>query len=114
MTKEREKLQRCLAVVDAYQASGRKASEWATANGVSLRELSSWCCHAQRWRAKLDGVAPQPMPIPAVGFVAARVGAGHPSATVRVELPGASVALALHWPLSHTRELAAWVREVGR
>jgi hypothetical protein len=79
-----------------------------------LGELSSWCCHARRWRARLDGVTPQPKPSPTAGFVAARVGAGLSSAMVRVELPGASVALALHWPLSHARELAAWVREVGR
>jgi hypothetical protein len=117
MMKDGQELKRRLAVVDAYRASGQKAKEWAAAHGVGLGELASWCCHANRWRARLDGVVPQSGPTqPVGGFVAARIGAANPSATatVRVELPGASLGLALHWPLSHARELAAWVREVAR
>jgi hypothetical protein len=114
MTKDREQLERCLAVVDAYRASGQKASVWAAAHGVSLGELSSWCCHARRWRSRLDGALEWTPSPPTTGFVAARIGVASPAATVRVELPVSSVTLALHWPLSHARELAAWVREVAR
>jgi hypothetical protein len=115
MSKDRQELERCLAVVDAYKASGHKASVWAPANGVSLGDLTSWCCHANRWRARLAGVPLEAKArAPTAGFVAAKVAALSPLAAVRVELPGTSVALALHWPLSHVRELAAWVREVSR
>jgi hypothetical protein len=108
-------MKRRLAVVDAYCASGQKAKAWALVHGVSLGELSSWCCHARRWRSRLSGVTlgSRPSP-PATGFVAAKIAAEGSSTTVRVELSGASVALALHWPVSHSRELAAWVREVAR
>jgi hypothetical protein len=84
---------------------------WGVAGGVVELVLP----RCQRWRARLDGVVQQSMSSPpAIGFVAAKTEAASPSATVRVELPGASMALALHWPLSHARELAAWVREVAR
>jgi hypothetical protein len=114
MTKDREQIERCLAVVDAYEASGQKAGAWAAAHGVGLRELASWCAHAERWRARLHGVRFEPgSREPVVGFVAATLSA-NPSATVRVELPMASAMVSLHWPISHVHELAAWVREVAR
>ena len=53
---DRERLERCLEQVQAYRASGLKAKMWAQANGVSLLSLQSWCAHAGRWRARLDGV----------------------------------------------------------
>lgn len=117
MTKEREVIERCLAVVDAYEASGQKASVWAQASGVSIRELASWCGHARRWRARLQGAAGEPVARSvtgsATGFVAAAMPAS-PSASVRVEYPGSSGPVALHWPMSHLRELATWLREVAR
>ncbi len=110
---DRERLERCLAQVAAYKASGLKASVWAEANRVSIRELSSWCAHAQRWQARLDGVE-MVKPAPKVGgFVAARLPATS-AATVRIELQAGSTRLELHWPVANTRELAAWLREVGR
>jgi hypothetical protein len=33
---------------------------------------------------------------------------------VRVELNAGSARLELHWPLAHTRELAALLREIGQ
>jgi hypothetical protein len=33
---------------------------------------------------------------------------------VRVELNAGSARLELHWPLAHTRELAALLRELGQ
>ena len=54
------------------------------------------------------------MPTPKVnGFVAARA-PGAAAATVRIELQAGSTRVELHWPVPNTRELAAWLREVGR
>lgn len=112
---DRERMERCLEQVAAYRASGLKGDAWAQANGVPLRALSSWCAHAQRWQARLDG-APAPAPASASkvgGFVAARVPAAI-FATVRVEVQAGSTHVALYWPVASARELAAWLREVGR
>jgi hypothetical protein len=113
---DRERIERCLAQVAAYQASGQKAKHWAAANGVSIRELASWSAHARRWQSQLDGVAvPEPASRSHAGFVAATLPAAA-SASVRVEIGAASGAtpLVLHWPVGAARELAAWVREVRR
>ena len=110
---DRERMERCLEQVAAYRASGLKGNAWSQAHGVPLRALSSWCAHAQRWQARLDGVSAS-APAPKVGgFVAARV-PGAIAATVRIELHAGSTRVELHWPVAHTRELAAWLREVGR
>ena len=110
---DRERMERCLKQVAAYRASGLKGDAWAQANGVPLRALSSWCAHAQRWQARLDGVSVS-VPAPKLGgFVAARVPAGA-TATVRIELQAGSTRVELHWPVANARELAAWLREVGR
>ena len=110
---DRERMERCLEQVAAYRASGLKGNAWAEANGVSLRALSSWCAHAQRWQARLDGVS-SPTPAPKLGgFVAARVAAAV-TATVRIELQAGSTRVELHWPVANARELASWLREVGR
>ena len=110
---DRQRMERCLEQVAAYRASGQKASEWSEANGVPLRALSSWCAHAARWRARLDGVVPAPAAHNSGGFVAARIPKAD-AASVRVELSAGATRIELHWPLTHARELAAWLREVGR
>ena len=118
---DRERMERCLEQVAAYRASGMKGNAWAEANGVPLRALSSWCAHARRWQARLDGVAVSvsvsasgSAPASKVGgFVAARVPAAI-AATVRIELHAGSTRVELHWPVGNARELAAWLREVGR
>ena len=114
---DRERMERCLEQVAAYRGSGLKGNAWAEANGVPLRALSSWCAHAQRWRARLDGVAVSALMSPPAskvsGFVAARV-PGAIASTVRIELNAGSTRVELHWPVAHARELAAWLREVGR
>lgn len=101
----------------AYRASGQKAKQWAAANGVSIRELASWSAHARRWRALLDGVAPEPAPRARTGsgFVAASLPAAA-TGSVRVEIgvPAGAMPIVVHWPLGAARELAAWVREVQR
>ena len=112
---DRERMERCLEQVAAYRASGLKGKAWAEANGVSLRALSSWCAHAQRWQARLDGGAVS-VSAPASkvgGFVAARVPAAI-AATVRIELHAGSTRVELHWPVANAHDLAAWLREVGR
>lgn len=115
---DRQRMMRCLEQVAAYQASGQRANQWATANGVPLRALSSWCAHARRWQAQLDGVAYQAATArksaaAANGFVAARVAPAAPG-SIRVELHAGSTRVDMHWPLTHARELAAWVRELAR
>jgi hypothetical protein len=72
---DRQQMERRLEQVKAYRASGQKAQAWAEANGVSMRAIASWCAHARRWQAHLDGVRLEPAPKPA-GFVAARVASG--------------------------------------
>ena len=108
---DRERMERCLEQVKAYQASGMKGHEWAEANGVAPRALSSWCAHAKRWQARLDGVSAPTQKVG--GFVAAHVPAAS-TATVRIELHAGSTRVELHWPVANTRDLAAWLREVGR
>ena len=113
---DRQQMERCLEQVAAYRASGVKAKAWAHANGVPLGTLGSWCAHARRWQARLDGVsAGASAATRPGGFVAARVASkATPSTSVRVELSTGAARLELHWPLAHTRELAALLRELGQ
>jgi hypothetical protein len=112
---DRQQMERCLERVAAYRASGLKAKAWAEANDVAMRSLASWCAHSRRWQERLDGVsgAPSAASRPS-GFVAARVAPRAASTSVRVELNAGAARLELHWPLAHTRELAALLREIGR
>lgn len=110
---DRERMERCLEQVAAYRASGLKGEAWAQAHGVPLKALSSWCAHAQRWQARLDGAS---TPVPAAqvgGFIAARLPAAT-AATVRIEMQAGATRIELHWPVASARELATWMREVGR
>ena len=112
---DRQQMERCLEQVAAFRASGQKASVWAEANGVRPRALASWCAHSRRWQARLDGTEPAPARTARPsGFVAARVTPSAASASVRVEVSAGSSRLELHWPLAHTRELAALLREFGQ
>ena len=112
---DRQRMESCLQQVAAYRASGQKGRVWAEANGVPPRALASWCAHAQRWQARLDGVSAGPAsPARSGGFVAARVAPAAAWPSVRLELSAGGSRFDLHWPLSHTRELAALLRELGR
>jgi hypothetical protein len=113
---DREQMKRCLEVVAAYRASGLKGKAWAQANGVPERALASWCAHSRRWQSRLDGISEAaPPPGSAKGFVAARVTpAAARMTTVHIEVNAGTARLDLHWPLAHTCELAALVRELGR
>ena len=114
---DRERMERCLEQVSAYRASGMKAKAWAAGNGVALLSLQSWCAHATRWRARLDGVEAAQSTGPR-RFVAARVAAVAPSVagglSVRLELGAGVGRVEMHWPLAHGRELALWLREYTR
>jgi hypothetical protein len=111
---DREQMQRCLDMVAAYRASGQKGKAWAQAHGVPERSLASWCAHARRWQARLDGVA-HPPKSPPRGFVAAHLAPDAASvATVRMQMSCGATQLDLHWPLAHTAELAKLMRELGR
>lgn len=112
---DRQRMEHCLVQVAAYRASGQRSEQWALANGVKPRELASWCGHAKRWRAMLDGVAvPSTARKAPGGFVAAALPPRASACTVRVELHVDTLRIELHWPLAHTVELAALLREVGR
>jgi hypothetical protein len=65
---------------------------------------------APQWREQLEGVSTKvnSSMLP-VGFVAAAL-LIDTLASVRVELPAGSAAVALHWPLSHMRELKFWLK----
>ena len=112
---DRQQMERCLERVAAYRASGQTAKAWAEANDVPMRVIASWCAHSRRWQARLDGVSvgPSAASRPS-GFVAARVAPSAGSASVRVELNAGAARLQLDWPLAHTRELAALLREFSR
>jgi len=115
MSMDRQQMEHCLEQVAAYRASGQKAKVWAEANGVPLRVLASWCAHARRWRARLDGVSAQPSAASRPsGFVAACVAPNATASSVRVELNAGGARFELHWPLAHTHELAALLREFSR
>jgi hypothetical protein len=112
---DRQQMQRCLEQVAAYQASGQTAQAWAEANDVPMRVIASWCAHARRWQAKLDGSIATASAAPkSGGFVAARVAPSAAATAVRVELSAGPTRLEVHWPLAHTRELAVLLRELGR
>ena len=112
---DRQQMRSCLETVEAFRASGQRAHEWAQANGISHRALSSWCSHASRWQGKLDGVKSEPVARKSAGngFVAASL-APSSGATIRVEFEVGATRVQMHWPLGHARELATLVREVGR
>lgn len=107
---DREQIEQCLQQLEAYQASGQRATEWAAAHGVTVRQLGSWKSNASLWRARLNGEEPARRARGQATFVAATLPAGT-SATIKVELPGAAGAI-VHWPVAHARELAAWLREM--
>lgn len=86
---------------------------------MPLGTLGSWCAHFKRWQAKLDGglgagASTEPSTTRPTGFVAARVASPCASSSVRIELNAGAARLELHWPLAHTRELAALLCELGR
>ena len=115
MAMTRDQMQSCMGQVAQYRASGQKAQAWADAHGVSRQTLVAWCTHVQRWQARLDGVSiKSPAPTKPSGFVATRWAAGTASSSVRLELNASGTRIELHWPLTHTRELAALVRELSR
>jgi hypothetical protein len=112
---DRQQMERCLERVAAYRASGQTAKVWADANDVPMRVIASWCAHSRRWQARLDGTSTVPAPAPRLsGFASARVAPSAAATLVRVELNAGTARLELHWPLAHTRELAALLRELGR
>jgi hypothetical protein len=113
---DRERIERCLKQVGAYRASGLKAKVWAQANEVDLGTLGSWCAHAARWQKRLGGVdAPASLAPTRGGFIPARVAPDRAAQSlVRIELNVGASRLDLHWPLTHTVELATLLREFSR
>jgi hypothetical protein len=59
----------------------------------------------------LDAAIPT---VSATGFVAARMAAPPNASSVRIEIGTGATRLEMYWPVAHTRELAALLREFGR
>ena len=115
MRMDRQQILRCLEVVAEYRASGQKCGVWAAAHGMTSHGLSSWCNHAAKWQAMIDGVdVVAPASVKPKGFVAARISAQGDANSVRVELFAKTTRIEMQWPVSHTGELAALVRELAR
>ena len=73
---------------------------WAAANGVRMKDLTSWCAHAGRWQDRLDGVGREAPPREG-GFVAASIsaplaGSAGRDAWVRIEPQADATKLELH------------------
>ncbi len=115
---DRERIERCLAQVHAYRASGKKAKQWAAEQGMPLGTLTSWCTHAAGWQRLLDGQPREPRKARPAGFVGARLEeeteGAVAGAAVRVDVRSGTATVSLHWPLAQASQLAAWVRELGR
>ena len=117
MRMDRQAMLRCMEVVAEYRASGQRCGVWAAPHGMSSHALSSWCRHEKEWRAIIDGVdvvVASSSSVKPKGFVAARLPSHGAANSVRVELCAGATRLDMQWPLSHTRELAALVRELAR
>ena len=115
MRMDRQQILRCLEVVAEYRASGQKCGVWAAAHGMSAPGLSSWCNHAAKWQAMIDGVdVVAPASVKPKGFVAARIPTHGAANSVRVELFARATRIEMQWPVSHSAELAALVRELAR
>jgi hypothetical protein len=110
---DRQRMQDYLGHVAAYRASGKKASEWAAEHGVPLRSLASWCAHAGRWQARLNGVS-APVAGKPVGFVAAGLAVAPAAGAVRIELQASTTGVTLHWPTAHALDLTAWLQAMAR
>lgn len=108
---DREEIERCLQQLQAYRASGQRATEWAAAHGVTVRQLGSWSTNEALWRARLNGEVPARRGRGQAAFVAAALPAST-DAQLKVELPGAGGGAIVYWPLAYARELAAWLREM--
>ena len=126
MALDGDRVVRCLAAVDAYRASGQRATAWANANGVSAKDLASWCAHAAGWRAWLGGeVSPRSKQgrdeasgrspevsaqVPRFAALPVLANAPMPGAQVAITWPLQARSLTLSWPLAHAQELAQWLK----
>lgn len=113
-------IERQLNMVEQWRASGMAAHAWAKAHGVEPSKLTGWIGHERTWRERLEGKAPTPRakPMGQTTASAADKTAAHDFApvrlrtqpiptslhTIRIEHPPSG--LVLHWPLSHSTQLA--------
>lgn len=78
-------------------------------DGAAVGQLERACA---RWQARLDGAELPPRGRRGnAAFVSAVLPAAH-GGVVRVEVPGLCGAVVVHWPVTHPRELACWLREM--
>jgi hypothetical protein len=110
-----DKIRHQLDMVERWRASGMGAHAWAQAHGVEPAKLTSWLGHERLWRQRLAGGAPASRAKPAAATTATGFASVHvvaqpipaPLHTIRIEHPCSG--LVLHWPLSHSAQLAHWL-----
>lgn len=125
----REKMQRCLDVLDELAHSGLSTQKFAQAQGLSYGQLRGWLAHGPRWRSQLADpayVAPARRRSgngKGAGFVQVNVGDGqkplantHPAAqtraspSVRIDCSQGARSVVLHWPTGAPLECAQWLK----
>lgn len=115
-----DRIERQLNMVEQWRASGMGAHAWAKAHGVEPAKLTGWIGHERTWRERLAGKAPTPRAKPmgqttatanaadktaTTGFAAVHLSVSPvPMQTIRIEHQPSG--LVLHWPLSHSTQLA--------
>lgn len=123
----REKMQRCLDMLDELAHSGLSTQDFAQAQGIGYGQLRSWLSHGPRWRAQLADpayIAPaRRRPGNGTGFVQANVGdvqkpvanGGLATQTdsppsVRIDCSQGARSVVLHWPSGAPLQCAQWLK----
>lgn len=117
----RERLQHCVDVLDAFAHSGLSTQAFAQAQGLNYGQLRGWLAHGPRWRAQLAGEVYVPARRTslgkATGFVQAKVQDGHRPCAQPDAAPSARIVCSqgqrsavVHWPVGAPLECAQWLK----
>jgi hypothetical protein len=121
------RIRKQLELIALWRASGLCKAQWATQQGIELKHLMGWLTYEGRWKARLSAPQTQQEPKREAGFVPVHINPSHiahsttpPSLpapptsphlaaqpTVRIDYTSTSgPSLTLHWPISHSAQLA--------
>lgn len=123
----RERMQRCLDVLDALKQSGLSTQDFAQTQGLSYGQLRAWLSHGPRWRSQLADpayLAPaRRKPGKRTGFVQVKVGDGQKPTThadlsvsvnsspnVQIICAQGQRSVVLHWPTGAPLQCAQWLK----